>query len=140
MTALNRSGSHSPSLWTINSQSIEKYWDQIEPLMKSIDKWSHGKYFAEDMKKYLMDCDMQLWVAGDFQAIGVTQINEFPRQKVCTVVFMAGKNMDEWLMLHEEVVKWAKDIGCDVIEAYCRRGWQKLFNWDPIHTVLRKVL
>jgi len=127
-------------LWTVQSQDIDAHWFHVEHLMESIKKWSDGKYHAEDIKKKLKEADMQLWIAGDYQAIGVTEISLYPQQKVCTVIFMAGSSMVNWLPLHEHVVEWARDIGCDVIQENGRKGWAKLFDWDQIHVVLRKKL
>lgn len=129
-------------IYGVLSSHIDDVWNQVEPLLsKSLD-YADGKYSTGSIYKALKVRDMQLWVSmrGGLEACCVTEIRFFPLKKVCTVMFCAGKDMDNWLWFLSEVELWAISNGCHSIEVHGRRGWEKILGWELISTVIRKNL
>jgi len=87
---------------------------------------------------------MQLWIAGDYQAIAVTQIQIYPQHKTCLIVAMAGEGMDEWFEnLVCTIETWAKQMNCKYVEEYGRPGWKRVgapLGYSQVYAVMRKQI
>ena len=72
--------------------------------------------------------EMQLWMISreDKRIVGAgtTQIITYPQQTACRIVTLAGSEFDEWREeAHAIIEAWAKDVGCNCIENYVRKGF-----------------
>lgn len=74
----------------------------------------------------------------------ITEIKQFPEEKVCAVQFLGGKDFDSWkAQADQDLEKFARANGCVALEAGCRLGvWKKLkpLNWKLWHVWIRKEL
>jgi hypothetical protein len=77
-------------------------------------------YRLEDILAKIADGTMQSFVLGDSWLI--TRIAAFPRRKVLEVIAAVG-DKDEILILHDQMIEFAKAEGVGVITAYGRKGW-----------------
>lgn len=102
---------------------IQRALDRVPP------KWR-----AEDIFQDILSEKVQLFVAIDIdakiQAVCTTQVDQYPLAKVLTVLQLASEvPMDELWKLFHAMQEWAlKEVGCDYIEIYGRKGWQKLLS------------
>jgi hypothetical protein len=75
-------------------------------------------------------------------AAAVTEIVQAPRKKYLNV-FLAAGNLNDVVRLHDQVVKFADEMGCDFIKATARKGWKKFesdMGWKSHHvTYVRKI-
>ena len=91
---------------------------------------------------------MQLWVVYDeekqIKCALTTEVIEYPRKKVCRIVSLGGRNLDEWVERWLDILeRWAEENDCDSIETYCRKGFIKKlekFGYTNTYTVLGKEL
>ena len=77
--------------------------------------------------------DMQFW-AND-RCCAVTEIVVYPKKKVIHG-FLVGGNLDGLSELHENAIKWAKELGCTDFTMLGRRGWLKVmpeYGWEDLN-------
>jgi hypothetical protein len=126
----------------IPSYYITPIWGNVSELISSAVEYVDSGYTADDVRKALTVSEMQLWIAGDYQACAVTQINRYPQHKTCLIVAMAGEGMDEWFdELLSTIEEWASKMKCKYVEEYGRKGWRKIGasrGYEQIYTVMRK--
>ena len=102
--------------------------------MEKAAKYTYGRYTSDDIYDSLKEYDHQLWVAfdsGTIKGAVVTNIITYPRRKILCMSFCGGIELKDWKDPMLELLKrFAKDSGCDGIEATARRGWAKVFEND----------
>lgn len=88
----------------------------------------------------------QLWVvldeAGEVCAALVTEIQQYPRERVCVGFVCGGDGARRWTgELERAVAAWAGQHQCAAMEIYGRPGWQRVLRgWEQTHVILRKTL
>lgn len=131
----------------VPAEYLEIVWNGVEPYLDRALK--RGNQFRTvDILKKLITREMQMWVAydgefadPDIQAFCITEINLTPLQKECLIVWCSGKERDNWAFYIEEIEKWAKAKGCDVMKVMSRPGWEKVHKtYKKTHSLLEKVL
>ena len=101
-------------------------------------EYSGGTHLYEDIVEAVIEGRMQLWPAKN--SCWVTEITAFPRKKVLHV-FLAGGELDEILEMHEYVVQWAIEQGCESMTLTGRKGWVKALKnkgWKSQLVLLEK--
>ncbi len=115
-------------------QYVDTCWKTIEPYMEKAAKYTYGRYTSDDIYDSLKEYDHHLWVAfngSEIKGAVVTNIITYPRRKVLCMSFCGGVELKEWKDPMLDLLKrFAKDSGCDGIEATARRGWAKVFEND----------
>lgn len=118
----------------VPTQFIDTCWAQIEPFMEKAAKYTHGRYTSDDIYDSVVEHDYQLWVAFDKKGIKgavVTNMVIYPKRKLLCMSFCGGHDLKEWKTpMLSLLQKYAKDMGCDGIEATARAGWAKIFTND----------
>lgn len=110
---------------------IDTCWDQVEGYLEKACKYTYGRYTPDDIKEMIEDDYFHLWIAYDDKIYGVvvTQFMTYPRSKHLSMSFCGGVNFAKW---HDPMIellkKFARDMGCDGIEATGRVGWSKLLK------------
>ena len=103
---------------------------------------------AEDIKSWLEKGTMQLWVAFDnndkkIKCVTVTEIRQYPKYKVCDCKITTGTDYKSWVDFMDNVVNWARSLGCKKMEIFTRPGWEKVLKrkgFEKTHVQLEKVL
>lgn len=116
-------------LFGVQAAEVERVWGIVSPDIERALRFADGKYQIEDVKDALSRRDMQLWVAaegGEALSVAVTEIVNYPRKRVCVVMFCGGREFKRWLHHIEEIERWAKGAGCDMVEICGRRGWRRV--------------
>lgn len=124
---------------------VPALWTEIEPWIA--DALAVGiVYQPPDILRALLCKEMKLWIARDgerIKACAVTQLGNYPRLRVCSILVIGGVEMHEWLSYNGEVEEWAKSQGCEAVEGMGRRGWAKVLpklGWSESVTLYRKIL
>jgi hypothetical protein len=131
-------------LYGIPAHVINDVWDEVRPWIAAACKTSRGKFDENDIRLGLLERDDQLWIwrSPTAYAVGITRITNYPKQRVCTIRIVTGRNRREWekeCVSHIE--RWAKAQGCDAMELQARPGWEKaLPEYDKTHVYLEKRL
>jgi len=59
----------------------------------------------------------------------ITQIDNYPEERVLHVVLLVGKDLNSWdVGVLEKLQKFARENGCKAIEADCRPGMAKFLE------------
>ena len=115
-------------------QLINTCWKQVEPFMDKAAKYTYGRFTSDDIYDSVMEHDYQLWVAFDEETIKgavVTNVMVYPKRKLLCMSFCGGYDLKEWKEpMLSLLQRYAKDMGCDGIEATARAGWAKIFLND----------
>ncbi len=109
-------------------QSWLFWFKQVEPHLQSMADGSGGRFLRGDIERAILVRDYQLWPLlddGECVAAVVTEIAGYPRLRALRLIGCAGRDRDAWLGLHRHIVRWARDQGCERMEALCRPGWAR---------------
>jgi hypothetical protein len=90
--------------------------------IESALEYGGGTHYYEDIVESIVSGKMQLWPAKD--SCLVTEITVYPRKKVLHV-FLGGGDLEEIIDMHESVVQWAIEQGCESLTMTGRKGWGK---------------
>lgn len=111
----------------IPANLIDRFWPFAEPYIKRALDHTRGEFLPSDIKDYCKDRIIQLWLVSENErviAAATTEIITYPRKKHCRVVTLAGSKAVEWTQLLDVVLAgWAREQGCDAMEAYVRKGY-----------------
>lgn len=130
-------------VYQVVPESLHYIWDEVVPFLNQALEYGQGKFLADDIYHFISDGIMQLWIVFDnyqLRAVGVTEIIPYPRKKSLLICFVSGIKAKQWLSLVDHLCMYAKDHGCDMIETYTRKGFEKLlgkFGFQKVHSVLK---
>ena len=106
----------------------------IHDYLEKSAKYTHGRFTADDIKQNLLTTNKQLWVAyKSVQIYGfvVTEIVTYPQMKTLMMHFTGGVHLNKWKdNMLKTLQAFAKELDCEVIESYGRKGWGKVFEQD----------
>lgn len=119
----------------ITNDNIPKVWWIVEPLLQKAINHTPKFYKTEDILKLVVEGDYQLSVvvndSNDIIAAIVTEIVQYPQQKVFRLIWCGGERMNEWRQLMTDYIyEGAENIEADGIEIIGRKGWERLFKDD----------
>ena len=131
----------------IPAEEVEMNWEECLPFIELGNNKSQEEYSLEDIKKSCIAEDMQIWVVfndeREIHAVVTTQIQVYPNKKAGRIVTLGGRGFDDWVDLIETIEEWAKEMGCNSVEMFCRKGFIKKLGsrgYGEIYTVLGKEL
>ena len=128
----------------VDPEDVEHIWENVSLHLDMAMKHSEGEMSAMDFYPYLMEGQMQLWVAvvdGDVDASMITQIIPYPRKKVLRIISIAGENMEDWIGFLPLIEGWALSMGCTSLECWGRKGWLKVLqDWKCSYHIITKDL
>lgn len=103
----------------------------VQYLEKS-ERWSGGRANIDDIVRFVMNGQMQLWAVFDPQdsrvyGFVITEIKPYPRKTMLVVQYCAGES--NHMQYGEDKIfavldKFAVDAGCSGIEFFGRPGWE----------------
>ena len=121
--------------------NIEKYIDRMVPT-------AYGRFEKIDLVNDILTGKATLWTVmdeeDDNKIYGVifTELSYYPRQKMLSISFAAGDNLESWIDESLEVLEnWAVDNECVAMEITGRRGWVKKLkshNWQEEFVIVKK--
>ena len=107
---------------------------QLLPHLKTSQEWTKGRSTVDDILRFILNGQMQLWVGheeGKIYGHVITEIKEYPRCKMLVVQYCAGEP-NHMQYVDEEMFnlldRFAVDAGCSGIEFIGRPGWRKQAN------------
>jgi hypothetical protein len=118
----------------VPAEYVDTCWAKIEPFIEKAAEYTYGRYSASNLYDMVKDGDHQLWVAydgGDFKGTVLTNVMNYPQRRVLCMGFCGGIELKDWKTPMLDLLKrYAKDMGCDSIEAFGRPGWANVFKND----------
>jgi hypothetical protein len=104
------------------------------PYLQKSQEWTHGRASVDDLIRFVLNGQMQLWVAYDANSIFghiITEIKTYPQCKMLAIQYcaMEPSRMDEVEdQMQDTAARFAKDAGCVGIEFVGRQGWRRTAN------------
>lgn len=106
---------------------VASMWHYAAPYVKRALDHTSGELTHEDVRSLCENRDVQLWlISHGNRAVGAvtTEIVVYPHRKHCRVITLAGSQFAEWIgLVDKTLVDWAREQGCDALEAHVRRGF-----------------
>jgi len=128
----------------VAAEAVARLWPRIEPLVRRGLAYADGRYAPGDVLRALLARDMQLWLVvggGTIEAVCVTEILRYPRQRRCNIFLCAGGGMRRWVGLLRDIEGWAREQGCAAVELQGRPGWARVLkDYRRTYILLRKEL
>ena len=95
----------------------------------------------ESVKADIKRVKFFLWVIPGKAAI-VTEIQQYPLEKICMIVLCGGNGMEEWLESADATLcRHATHFGCTAVMIVGRSGWSRVLSDYQIQDVImRKAL
>lgn len=118
-----------PICFIVPREDLAGVRDAVFPLLLRGEAVDGGRSTAEGIWEEIENQKSQLWLVtdGGLQGICVTAIVNHPGLRACVIQLCAGENVKEWIhMLREDVEPWARDMDCEAIEGFMRKGWARL--------------
>ena len=116
----------------VPAEYVDTCWHKIEQYAKKAADKTEGRFTLENLYEMTKEENQHLWVAydvDDFKGFVLTSINSYPKRKILSMNFCGGKEYKTWKRAMFDTLKsFAKDIGCDSLEAYGRPGWSKILK------------
>ena len=137
---------HPMRVYGVQAHALDTVWNDAAPFLEEALELAFDKYSISDIYHYLQERDMQLWVVSNgikLVAAAVTQILEYPGSKIAQLVLVGGEGVREWTDADQVLSQWAREQGCDALEATARPGWMRVIDdtsWHRPLVVLRKEL
>ena len=135
-------------LITFNADEIASIWPLVEDLIQKSCERAGGFADAKHVKEWLEKGIMQLWIAYDIKenkvkCVCVTEIRQYPNFKVCDCKITTGTDYKSWVDFMDNVVNWARSLGCKKMEIFTRPGWERISKYKGFvktHVQLEKLL
>jgi hypothetical protein len=119
---------------------VEREWETIAPLLSK----ALAKQTALSIESVKADCvrgRFWLWHVPGRVAF-VTEIQNFPLERICMIVLCGGDGLSEWLTDADETLsRHAKHFGCAAMMIVGRPGWHRACAaYEVQDYVMRKAL
>ncbi|HEX7766350.1 MAG TPA: hypothetical protein VF443_06515 [Nitrospira sp.] len=125
---------------------VDHFWKQCEPFVKRALEHNTGEVVATDIRDFCKERLAQLWVVIEGEKIvGVctTEIVNYPQKRHCRIFTLAGTGREWFPELDIILCAWARENGCQAIEAIVRKGFVPiLVNYGGKHkysTVVKEL-
>ena len=119
---------------------IEEAWPEIAHMLAK----ALAKQTAMSLESVKADCvrgKFWLWrVPG--RAAFLTEIQQFPLERICMIVLCGGDSLEEWLQVADETLtRHARHFGCSALMIVGRKGWSRACPaYEVQDYVMRKAL
>lgn len=109
------------------AQLVPALW----PYLATSEEWTGGRATVDDILRFILTGQMQLWIGHEESEIYghvITEVKTYPRCKMLVVQYCAGEpNHMQYVEdeMYDLLDRFAKDAGCSGIEFVGRPGWRK---------------
>lgn len=110
-------------------QEVADNWPRVKELIdRVLERFDFGSDDA-DILRQLAIGEREIWSINDLDGIVVVQICNLPEFSVLDIPVVSGDNMDNWLPdLIDQLIRYAKAVGCKYIDQSGRLGWTKVLK------------
>ncbi len=109
----------------VPTEQVNAWWPRVLPfLLPAIERG--GRATPDEVLKWLIRGDYQLWICGDIKGAMTTAISEYPGSHWLTVVHCGGRDLSSWVSGVNQLTDFAKARACVGIEGIGRKGWKRM--------------
>lgn len=135
------------TLEMVGADALDLVWKDygVGELFAEQEWRASGQWTAKTAYEQLKNETMWLWLVledrQNIKAALLTQMSVYETgAKVCTVLMVVGKESRSWVGLVSVLEDWARDSGCESIEAIGRIGWKRITPWKATSMIFEKRL
>ena len=102
----------------------------VLPFVNKSVEWARGRVTADDLLRFVINGNMQLWVVHEEQVVRghvITEIKQYPQCRMLTIQYCAMTPGTLELIeekMQDVAARFAKDAECAGIEFVGRPGWR----------------
>ena len=128
----------------VQPNEIPYIWIEVKPLIEKALTHANGEMLPEDVLSLLLTNKEHLFIGftnDEIQSALVGEIIIYPRKKVFRIITWStksGHDYEAWIDLFGTIEYFAKNKGCDSIEAWTRKGLARKLKWDNEYSVITK--
>lgn len=134
-----------PKLFAIDPKQIDMFWEAVRPFIETAMAES---LYDEPSSVYeaIKEARAVLWVVwedGEIHAVVVTQLEQQPKAKICSIWICTGTGREDWEHLISEIEAFAVREGCTLMRHCARPGWARVLKprgYVMSHVILEKAL
>ena len=116
-----------PMVVLVGQENLERFWPQVVPLLIKTQEVWEDFMTLESIKNNLIAGTSQLWCMGwreeGIVLAALTEIEQYPKQRVLRFWWMGGENFSIAIKFHEYMELLARREGITRIEVRGRKGW-----------------
>lgn len=121
------------SFTPVPPELLNKIWDRVKDLLILPIEVSNNKFDIDSIKMEILGNLKVLWILfeGDDNLLAAitTSIEQYKNVKMMRISFAGGENVIENVdLILDKLREFAKSCGCDGIEAFGRKGWEKILK------------
>ncbi len=130
--------------WRVPPDEIDYIWPSVNGLIETaLDR--SGLFGINDAYCHVANGTWQLWVVhserGNIECVVLTEIIEFPKEKVLRVTMATGSDRTKWVDRIEVIEGWAKSLDCNRVQISGRPGWERVMtDYQKTHVLLEKEI
>lgn len=122
---------------------LARQWHAAEPIIRRATDRS-GSYEPVDLLHAVMLGRMGIWfvhLGDELVAVATTRIQQYPRNRVMQIPFIAGRFMHAWHRpLLAALEAHARDAGCCRLQGFDRRGWARVAGFAETGVILERKI
>jgi hypothetical protein len=132
-------------VFCLGPEQIESLWPKYGHHLERLERETR-LVLAASLREDLKVARKQLWGfqdGADITGVGVTEIYESPRGRVCEIYGACGTESERGQIdqIMVEIESWARAIGCTRIRLGGRRGWKRrLHGFAQVGVILEKEI
>ena len=123
----------------VDPARVHEIWPHVRPLLEDACRRTGLNAFA-DFEADILAGRSLVWIAWSgsvIEAAAATALTNSDLGKVCVITLCAGRHMQRWLSLIEQMEAYAKDEGCTRVRIFGRRGWLRVLEgFEARHVVM----
>lgn len=115
---------------------LANVWPEVEPWIAAAIEEGQGDENTVDVLIAIAQGRYWLWHEPKKFA-GVVQINDNPRQKVATILYAGGSDLEGMKKAVEWGKGWCKERGISQIRVWGRKGWERVLEMKRKGVILQ---
>lgn len=125
----------------VTADQFDNWKSRIEWHLASFAQSTRGALAPDYYEGLIKSRHSQCWIAlegEDVRAVCLTQIRD-DALNTCVITHCAGDSFSEWIGAVHIIKAWAKEAGCQRIEAITRPGWERYLRthgFKKTHVIL----
>lgn len=119
---------------------LDEHWAKCAPhLAKAIAKQT--AMTLDSVQQDVKRGKFHLWLIPGRAAL-VTEVQQFPAERICMIVLCGGEGMEEWVQIVDaKLTSYARALGCVALMVVGREGWSRAVPaYKATDTVMRKAI
>lgn len=121
----------------ITPEQLAHVWPEVEAWIASAVDKNQGDESTLDVFVGIARGHYSLWKGDGFAA--VTQIVNYPRQRVLTILYIGG-DLSKIITMFDEAKAWCRANKVDVLRTYGRNGWERVTGLKQVGVILQESL